>query len=559
MSFLKPRPKIVQRLVQKMKAAGKSHLKRPPVPPSIKGIERAYLSDILPMLAKMKWLIDQRLIPQIRMLVGHASSVRPKNDDYSDDLDRIMDGVKVEFFRDYSKKEIEFFAMKAAKRGNKFNSENFQRQFKAVLGVEIPLVEPYLDSTIKSFVKQNVSLIKSIPEQYFDRIEQTVLRDVQSGTLTEEIAEDVDDIYGVSESKATLIARDQTAKLNGNLAQMRQTEVGVYRYIWSTSLDERVRDSHAAKEGEIFSWDDPPADTGHPGEDINCVPDFASVSLHAPTKKAFRRWYDGELTEVISESSESLRVTPNHPVLTTRGWVPAHLLKIGDYLVEAPNQNGDLFIENPKRRDATAEEVFSSFRKFGLSHRVPGVASWFHGDSVGKNVDVVEINNRLLLAKYAATPNSFCKDRFARSPQTTFAHGHSSPSFVGLNRSSDGDISGSSQSLSLCEGGIFHSDKHRSAATANGNAAINQDTPYGRSTQIEFMSDSFLAHSVLIKPDDFRFRKVKAIVRRPWFGWVHNFETVTGWFSSVNLIVHNCRCVALPIFEEEQGEFAGNG
>lgn len=41
------------------------------------------------------------------------------------------------------------------------------------------------------------------------------------------------------------------------------------QYVWHTQDDEKVRPSHRANDGHIFSWDDPPA-TGHPGTDYNC-------------------------------------------------------------------------------------------------------------------------------------------------------------------------------------------------------------------------------------------------------------------------------------------------
>lgn len=40
-------------------------------------------------------------------------------------------------------------------------------------------------------------------------------------------------------------------------------------YIWRTRGDGKVRPSHAANEGKIFAWDNPPP-TGYPGEDYNC-------------------------------------------------------------------------------------------------------------------------------------------------------------------------------------------------------------------------------------------------------------------------------------------------
>jgi hypothetical protein len=40
-------------------------------------------------------------------------------------------------------------------------------------------------------------------------------------------------------------------------------------YIWRTQGDNKVRSSHAANNGKIFAWDNPP-ETGHPGKDYGC-------------------------------------------------------------------------------------------------------------------------------------------------------------------------------------------------------------------------------------------------------------------------------------------------
>lgn len=41
------------------------------------------------------------------------------------------------------------------------------------------------------------------------------------------------------------------------------------QYIWHTQGDDKVRESHAANDGGIFSYDNPPS-TGNPGEDFGC-------------------------------------------------------------------------------------------------------------------------------------------------------------------------------------------------------------------------------------------------------------------------------------------------
>lgn len=72
----------------------------------------------------------------------------------------------------------------------------------------------------------------------------------------------------VGNTRARLIARDQVSKATGELNKLRQREVGVSRYRW-TSGDERVRPDHEANSGKVFEWSSPPS-TGHPGEDVQC-------------------------------------------------------------------------------------------------------------------------------------------------------------------------------------------------------------------------------------------------------------------------------------------------
>ena len=98
-----------------------------------------------------------------------------------------------------------------------------------------------------------------------------VLDDPSSWGLTlEALTARIQERATVSESRAELIARDQTAKTVGSISKFRQQSVGVKSYVWSGSLDERERETHLANEGKTFDWDDPPAETGHPTEDVNC-------------------------------------------------------------------------------------------------------------------------------------------------------------------------------------------------------------------------------------------------------------------------------------------------
>lgn len=152
---------------------------------------------------------------------------------------------------------------------DRFNRQQFHAVFRSVFGVDIFTTEPFLADLLAAWEAENIKLIKSIPSQYLDQLHGKIVAAVRAGKPSKVIAEVVRETFDLPRSRAKLIARDQIGKLNGQLTMARQKNIGVESYVWRTSLDERVREEHKHREGEKFSWDEPPKD-GHPGNPINC-------------------------------------------------------------------------------------------------------------------------------------------------------------------------------------------------------------------------------------------------------------------------------------------------
>jgi SPP1 gp7 family putative phage head morphogenesis protein len=155
---------------------------------------------------------------------------------------------------------------------NAVNRERFNKSMQSAIGVSLPdiLSNEGIGDIIVGSVAENVSLIQSIPEEYFKKLEGVVFRGTMSGETSKSLIEEIRAIYPVTENRAKLIARDQTSKVNSDLNQTRQTNLGVTEYIWRTAEDGRVRETHRENNGKTFRWDKPPAATGHPGNDVNC-------------------------------------------------------------------------------------------------------------------------------------------------------------------------------------------------------------------------------------------------------------------------------------------------
>src|SRR3990167_1807839 len=176
--------------------------------------------------------------------------------------------------------------------------------------LEIPLD---LDEATRKKIRDSYSdginsYVRGWSDEAVDRLRNRVEEQVAQGFRADRMADILKAEYGVTESRAKLIARQETGTLVAKYRQTRYEAVGIKKYIWSTSLDERVRPDHRVLNCRIFSFDDPPITdraTGrrnNPGEDFRCFPGDSKVDLAYGIEKCFRRWYTGESTTIILNS-----------------------------------------------------------------------------------------------------------------------------------------------------------------------------------------------------------------------------------------------------------------
>ncbi len=176
-------------------------------------------------------------------------------------LDANFGGVRFKLYETVKKMAIPA-AETQAKRVGRMVDEDSRR----VLGID-PRLMPSIGPQLDSFAIENVRLITGMVEAQHQLVLKTL--NANFGLRHEELSEKLEDAFGVSQVRADLIARDQTLKLAGDLAHVRQVQAGVESYVWTTSGDERVREEHAILDGETFAWISPPS-VGHPGADYNC-------------------------------------------------------------------------------------------------------------------------------------------------------------------------------------------------------------------------------------------------------------------------------------------------
>lgn len=186
------------------------------------------------------------------------------------DLRHKVLGLRTAIANFFTAEKVGGIAMRAGVNIARYATEQTAR----VVG--IPLTDALPRAALEAFRGDNIAKVRGLAAWQLDELDGVLSKAQATGLRVEDLASDIQDRFDVTESYATLLARDQTLSFNGQITKQRQEEIGVKRYVWVTSRDERVRPSHRDLNGKEMSWSDPPVvdeKTGrraHPGQDYQC-------------------------------------------------------------------------------------------------------------------------------------------------------------------------------------------------------------------------------------------------------------------------------------------------
>ncbi len=244
-----------------------------------------------------------------------------RTDSWPDEITEAMELLRLEY--DRLAAQAHDIALNTFNKVNIISRMQWYDRVKNLMGLNFLSFEPWIQNESKAWIKENVALITKLQGDTVQDIDRIVTNGLRTGRRVEDIRKQIlgtdlePGVFKKVETRAELIARDQTGKLLGDLNCRRQEEMGITIYIWRTANDERVRGnpggsfpnskpSHYALNGKYCSWRDPAvyADTlteamagewkhrssidafiGNPGEDYQC---------RCGAEAVFETLYEGE-------------------------------------------------------------------------------------------------------------------------------------------------------------------------------------------------------------------------------------------------------------------------
>src|ERR1700728_96799 len=167
---------------------------------------------------------------------------------------------------------------------NKTSTSNVHtslQQLTGGLSLKTSVVSAGQEEIATALVSANVSLIKSIPQEYLKNVTGSVMRSITTGQGLADLVPEIQKYDGQTYRRAKNLALDQTRKAYNAINRQKLLNNGIKQFEWGHSGGGlHPRESHMKIAGKIFSFENireeqeklgvPEADRGLPGEPINC-------------------------------------------------------------------------------------------------------------------------------------------------------------------------------------------------------------------------------------------------------------------------------------------------
>ena len=474
----------------------------------------------------------------------------------------------------------------------------------------------FANERYQALIQENIDLIKTIPQEYFGRVNQQVQRNISKGYDKKALTEELYNDYDISYKRARVIARDQTQKATQSLAMVTDRDLGITEGVWIHVPGRYTsRPTHVAFDGKPFKLAEGLYDSNKyveafvkPGELPLCVPGSTKINATSFIEKIYRRWYDGKLSEVVTDDGAILLATPNHPVLTNMGWKPIGLLDKGDYIVKMGVEGVHIGKAEEDESVPTIQDIFDAFFFMGKSACVfAGSKAQFHGDGFDSDVYTIDAHRLLTGIGDAFFIEAATKFGFSRSEMTLITRlfsqsGHFQSEGFGAFSTPVEIMRGFGDRLPVFLRGLTHKERVSLLASAYMYACLNEPLSYNLSGTAELFGNSIFCLAGLIKGYDFFVRNITAhcgaasiargnahecsdlygdIIRvvpdfsgniidvapgryflsrvldnrkRDFSGHVYNLQTRSGNYIAQNTVIHNCRCTYRPLLPDKWGK-----
>ena len=235
-----------------------------PIPPNV-GIESAYRRRMQNLIKSMQNSVTYFVTAAYRAAdTDRVAGVKK--------IETVLDELKARWLAKFDAAAPTLAAEFVAKASQNLDANLVRQMRDRKFAIHFELT-PEMRAIVHTEIVQNVSLIQSIPSQYFTEVEGLVMRSVAVGGDLKTLTDELHKRFGITMDRAGFIALDQNRKVNAAMNRERQLELGITKATWVHTASNHPRQSHIDFDGKTYDIKEGALIDGKriwPGTEINC-------------------------------------------------------------------------------------------------------------------------------------------------------------------------------------------------------------------------------------------------------------------------------------------------
>ena len=197
------------------------------------GLETQYKRELSSLANAMLKDITERIASIYR---ANKSDISFAMDGIANDMKKVLADLRKKYERIFRIQGTEY-AKKMVMRQLRQSRVSFQSAMKELfpeesLVISGSVLSDEMKEVVEASIMENVSLIKSIPEQYLDRVAGAVTRSIQAGGSIKQLKQEIVKYNGMTRRRADNIALDQTRKTYTSINLRNMQKYGIKKVKW---------------------------------------------------------------------------------------------------------------------------------------------------------------------------------------------------------------------------------------------------------------------------------------------------------------------------------------
>lgn len=245
-------------------------------PKSPRGIENEFTEIMDFMIRQMGERFKNQVLNKIQVAtVDKFADAQSGN--FAAILLRLSKVAKRSLLKQFSNGRLESISQQVLAKLDKKSKKEFYERVAGKTGIDVTslIAKEGMKSTTNALVAETAQWIQTLRDDTFQKFTNNTLFAMSQGESLDTIVKQFDDIVIERKNHAKFLARNQVQNYNSITTKIRAQNLGITKAIWETADDDRVRPSHADREGKEFDLAEglySSIDGLHllPGTDYNC-------------------------------------------------------------------------------------------------------------------------------------------------------------------------------------------------------------------------------------------------------------------------------------------------